>query len=99
MSRQLLAPFCQSLLRVDVCVTVTLAEKRLPLEQVLRLVPGVMIQFEKPCESPMTIEVGEQPIAHGEVVKIGDKFGVRINEILTPAERFIKLQPQEPTRK
>jgi len=93
MNRQLLAPFCKSLLRVDVCVTVTLAEKRLPVEQVLKLVPGVMIQFEKPCESPMTIEVGNQAIAYGDVVKIGDKFGVRITEIKSPGERFIKLQP------
>ncbi len=94
MSRQMLAPFCQSLLRVDVSVTVTLARKKMPVEQVLRLVPGVMIQFEKPCESPMTVEVGDQAIAQGEVVKIGDKFGLRINEILSPGERFITVAPK-----
>ncbi len=94
MSQHLLAPFCQSLLRVDVCVKVTLASKKLPVEQVLRLVPGVMIQFDKPCESPMTVEVGDQSIAQGEVVKIGDKFGLRINEIMSPGERFIKLAPK-----
>lgn len=91
MPSRLIEPFCKSLLRVDVTVRVTLAQKKMPIEQVLRLVPGVMIQFDKPCDSPMTIEVGHQEIALGEVVKIGDKFGVRINEITKPGEQFVKL--------
>ena len=74
----LLEPFCKSVLRVEVPVVVTLARKKMHIDQVLKLVPGVMIQFDKPCDAPLTVEVGEQPIAEGEVVKVGDKFGVRI---------------------
>lgn len=91
MPRQLFEPFCQSLMRVEVSVKVTLAKKKMPIEQILRLVPGVMIQFDKPCDSPLTIEVGDREIALGEVVKIGDKFGVRISEITKPGEQFITL--------
>lgn len=91
MSQPLLKPYCRSILRVSVPVVVTLAHKRMPIDQVLRLVPGVMIQFEKHCDTPMTVEVGEQPIAEGEIVKTGDKFGVRIGNILRPAERFIAV--------
>lgn len=61
------------------------------VDQILKLVPGVMIQFDKPYDTPMTVEVGEQAIAEGEIVKMGDKFGVRIGDILKPAERYVAL--------
>lgn len=91
MPNQLSKPYCESVLRVEVPVVVTLAHKTMQIDQVLRLVPGVMIQFDKTCDSPMTVEICEQPVAHGEIVKIGDKFGIRIGGILKPAERFVAL--------
>ncbi len=92
MSRQISEQYCRSVLHVEVPVVVTLASKRMPIDQVLKLVPGVMIQFEKSCDSPMVLELAGTPIAQGEVVKIGDKFGIRISEISRPAERFINVE-------
>ncbi|GIX00094.1 MAG: hypothetical protein KatS3mg111_3426 [Pirellulaceae bacterium] len=92
----LLKPYCQSVLRVEVPVVVSLAEKKMRIDQILKLVPGVMLQFNKPCTAPMTVEVGDQPIAHGDVVKVGDKFGIRITEILRPRERFIAITGRAP---
>ena len=63
----------------------------MPVEKVLKLVPGVMIQFDKSYDTPMTVEVGDQPIAEGEIVKMGDKFGVRVGDILKPSERYVAL--------
>lgn len=91
MPQAMLKPFCQSVLRVRVPLVVVLARQQMRIEQVVKLVPGVLIQFDKACDSPMTIEVGDQAIAEGEVVKTGDKFGVRIGNILKPSERFVKL--------
>ncbi len=91
MAEPLLKPYCKSVLRVKVPLVVTLARKQMPIDQVLKLVPGVMIQFDKPCDTPMTVEVGDQAIAEGEIVKTGDKFGVRIGDILRPPERFVAL--------
>ncbi len=87
----MLKPFCESVLRIRVPLVVVLARQPMPIEQVTKLVPGVLIQFDKPCESPMTVEVGDQPIAEGEVVKTGEKFGIRIGNILKPAERFTTI--------
>lgn len=87
-------PFCQSVLRVPVPFVVALARKRMPIGQVVNLVPGMIIQFDKPCTSPMQVEVEGQPIAEGEIVKIGDKFGIRIGEILPVAERFVSVTPR-----
>lgn len=95
---QLLKPFCESVLQVKVPVVITLAQKKIQIDQLLKLVPGVMIQFEKPYDSPMTVEVVDQPIAVGDVVKAGEKFGLRITEIVSPAERFVSLTSQNPPR-
>ena len=74
---------------------VTLARTSMAVENVMKLVPGVMIQFDKVCDSPLTVEVGDQKIAEGEVVKVGDKFGLRVSAILPPEERFIPLHSKK----
>ena len=40
-----------------------------------------MLTFDAHCDDPLTLEAGGIPIASGETVKIGDKFGLRIREI------------------
>jgi flagellar motor switch protein FliN/FliY len=83
--------FCKNLMRIEVPVTVMLAQKQMPLERITSLVPGMMIQFDLNCDSPLKVEVDEQPIAEGEIVKVGDKFGIRISEILDRGELFHPL--------
>jgi len=68
----------REVLEVRAPVAVLLAHKSVPLSQVLELVPGAMIQFTKNCDSPLVLEVGGQPLATGEAVKVDDKFGLRI---------------------
>jgi flagellar motor switch protein FliN len=83
--------FWKSLLKIEANIAVTLAHQELPIERILQFVPGVMIQFEKPCDTPLTLEVDGNQIALGEVVKVGDKFGLRITEICDREERWIPL--------
>ncbi len=83
--------YWKSLLRIEATVAVTLASKELPVERILNLVPGMMLQFDKACDTPLTVEVDRQKIAEGEVVKVGDKFGLRITEVLEHEERWIPL--------
>lgn len=90
--------FCQSALRIKVPLVVSLARKKMSIEQVTSIVPGMIIQFEKPCSSPMTVEVEDQPIAEGDIVKIGDKFGVRIKDILAAKERFVPVSASRPAK-
>jgi flagellar motor switch/type III secretory pathway protein FliN len=83
-----LPPYTRSLLRIKVPVVVTLAEKRQPLGKVVEMSPGSIIQFDKSCEEMLQLAVGNRPIACGEAVKVGDKFGLRITSIILPEERF-----------
>ncbi|MBI2479694.1 MAG: FliM/FliN family flagellar motor switch protein [Planctomycetia bacterium] len=80
--------YAKSLLKVRVPVTVTLASAKYPVSQILELGPGSIIQFNKSCEDNLTLEVGNQAIAAGEAVKVGDKFGLWITSMTLPDERF-----------
>ncbi len=83
-----LPTYAKSLLKVRVPVTVTLASAKYPVAQILELGPGSIIQFNKPCEDNLTLEVGDHSIAKGEAVKVGDKFGLWITSMQMPDERF-----------
>lgn len=85
--RQLPA-YAQSLLRVKVPVTVTLAVTKAPVSKIIDMVPGTILQFTKTYDSNLTLEVGRQEVAEGEAVKVGDKFGLWITSMTMPEERF-----------
>ena len=88
-----LPDYARSLLRVTVPVEVTLAEQRQPVDRIVELVPGAIIQFDKSCEEMLQLRVADHPIAEGEAVKVGDKFGLRITSIVLPEERFNAVRP------
>jgi flagellar motor switch/type III secretory pathway protein FliN len=90
-----LPPYSRSLLRVKVPVRVTLAATQQPVRRILELSPGTIIQFNKPCDDALTLEVGDQTVAVGEAVKVGDKFGLWITSMALPGERFWVLGNQE----
>lgn len=85
--RQLPA-YAQSLLRIRVPVTVTLATTKAPVGKILEMGPGTILRFEKGCDSNLTLQVGRQTVAEGTAVKVGDKFGLWITSITMPGERF-----------
>jgi flagellar motor switch/type III secretory pathway protein FliN len=87
-SSRSLPDYARSLLKIKVPVVVTLARKRQPLERILDLGPGSIIHFDKSCERMLDLDVGRHPVATGEAVKVGDKFGLRINSMILPDERF-----------
>ncbi len=88
--------YSRSLLKIRIPVVVTLAQKRLALGRILEWGPGALIQFDKSCEELLELSAGGHPIAVGEAVKVGDKFGLRITSMLLPGERFQPVRPQQP---
>jgi len=84
--------FSRSLLKVEVPVRVVLATKTETVREVVELVPGSIIKFDKACDELLCLHVGDQQVAEGEAVKIGDKFGFRIHAMLMPEEHFLKVQ-------
>jgi flagellar motor switch protein FliN len=78
---------------VKVPVSVTLAAKKQPLKQILELAPGSLIQFSKSCDETLDLCVGEHCIAKGLAIKVGEKFGLRVNALTPPGERFQAVRP------
>ena len=94
-----LPQYAQSLLRIKVPVTVTLATTRARVSKVLEMAPGTILQFTKTCDSNLTMEVGRQEVAEGEAVKVGDKFGLWITSMTMPEERFWSVTNRAETKR
>ena len=88
-----LPPYARSLLQIRVPVTVTLARKKRVVSRILTIAPGAILQFDKACDEVLEMEIGDQAIAEGEAVKVGDRFGIRITQIQLPDERFHPVVP------
>jgi flagellar motor switch protein FliN/FliY len=93
-----LPKYSQSLLKIQVPVSVQLAAKKEPVQEVITLAPGSIIKFEKGCEELLQMIVGEHTIAEGEAVKIGDKFGFRVTSMLMPREHFVPVKKKVGSR-
>ena len=74
--------YLKHVLEIETEVSVVLARKRMPLEDVLSLTSGSSIPFEKKHDEPLTLEAGGHEFAIGEAIKVGDKFGLRIRELI-----------------
>lgn len=75
------------LMNVPVPVIVKLAEKKIELGQLMAMGPGTIVMFEKSCEDLLDLHVNNQLYCRGEAVKIGEKFGIKINEVGSIEER------------
>lgn len=87
-----LPAYSRSLLRIQVPVRVVLASRKESLKDIVELAPGTIIKFEKACDELLQLFVGDQPVAEGEAVKVGDKFGFRVLAMLLPEEHFLKVR-------
>ena len=57
----------------------------------MQLAPGSVVELDGLAGEPMAVRVIGCLIAQGEVVVVNDKFGIRLTDIITPAERIRKL--------
>ena len=69
---------------VSLRVTVELGRTRMKLSQILELQHGSVVELDRLAGDPVDIFVNDRMVAHGEVVVVDDKFGVRITEMISP---------------
>jgi flagellar motor switch protein FliN/FliY len=77
----------QTILRLTVPVIVQVGRRRLPMDDVLALGPGAILDLSKPAEEDLELLVNNKVIGKGAAVKVGENFGIRITSIGTPVER------------
>ena len=67
--------------RLPVQISVRLAEKKISLSQLLSITPGMLIMFNKSCEDLLDLYVSNSRYCRGEAVKIGENFGLKVNQV------------------
>ena len=72
-------------------VVVELGRTRKPIREILDLGRGSIIELEKLAGDPVEIYINDKKLAEGEVVVVDDHFGVRITNLLKPADRIRTL--------
>jgi flagellar motor switch protein FliN/FliY len=79
------------ILDIPVQLTVELGRTKIPIRHILQLAQGSVVELDGLAGEPMDVLVNGCLIAQGEVVVVNDKFGIRLTDIVTPAERVRKL--------
>lgn len=82
----------EAILDVPVTLSVEVGRARIPIRNLLQLTQGAVVELERGAGEPLDIFVNGTLIAHGEVVVVNDKFGVRVTDVVSPAERIRKLK-------
>lgn len=76
---------------IPVSLTVELGRTKIAIRSLLQLAQGSVVELDGLAGEPMDVLVNGCLIAQGEVVVVNDKFGIRLTDIITPAERIRRL--------
>ena len=80
------------ILDIPLKVTVELGRTRMMVSELLNLGQGSVIELAKLAGEPMEVLVNDKLVARGEAVVVNEKFGVRLTDIISPAERVEQLK-------
>ncbi|MDA7449517.1 flagellar motor switch protein FliN [Planktomarina temperata] len=73
---------------IDVELTVEVGRTEITIRDLLRLNEGSVVELDRLAGDPLDILVNNTKIARGEVVMIGERFGIRFGEIVEPEKRM-----------
>lgn len=80
------------ILDIPLRVTVELGRTKMVVSDLLNLGQGSVIELSKLAGEPMEVLVNDKLVARGEAVVVNEKFGVRLTDIISPAERVEQLK-------
>ena len=80
------------ILDIPVQISVELGRTKITIKNLLQLAHGSVVELDNMAGEPMSVYVNGTLIAQGEVVVVNEKFGIRLTDIITPAERMRKIR-------
>lgn len=80
------------ILDVPVTLSMEVGRTRIPIRNLLQLNQGSVVELDRAAGEPLDVFVNGTLIAHGEVVVVNEKFGIRLTDVVSPAERIRKLK-------
>lgn len=80
------------ILDVSVTLSMEVGRARIPIRNLLQLNQGSVVELERAAGEPLDVYANGTLVAHGEVVVVNEKFGIRLTDVVSPAERIRKLK-------
>lgn len=81
------APSSDMILDVNVRLSLEIGRTQVTIRELLKLAPGSVVEFNRPAGDPLDVLVNDHLVAHGEVVMVNDRYGVRFTEAVGAVER------------
>jgi flagellar motor switch protein FliN/FliY len=76
---------------VPLQISVEVGRSKILLKDLLRMGEGYVIELDKMAGEPLDLYVNSRLIARGEAVMVGDKFGIRLTDVVSTSDRIAKL--------
>ena len=80
------------ILDIPVSIAMEIGRTRINIRNLLQLNQGSVIELDRLAGEPLDVMVNGTLIAHGEVVVVNDKFGIRLTDVVSPSERIKNLK-------
>ncbi|WP_417614586.1 flagellar motor switch protein FliN [Oceanisphaera sp.] len=81
-----------AILDIPVTMSVEVGGKQISIRNLLQLNQGSVVELDRMAGEPLDVMVNGTLIAHGEVVVVNDKFGIRLTDVISQGERIKKLK-------
>ncbi len=80
------------ILDIPVTISMEIGRTQISIRNLLQLNQGSVVELDRLAGEPMDVRVNGTLVAHGEVVVVNEKFGIRLTDVISPAERVKKLK-------
>lgn len=81
-----------AILDIPVTITMEVGRSQISIRNLLQLNQGSVVELDRIAGEPLDVLVNGTLIAHGEVVVVNDKFGIRLTDVISQTERIKKLK-------
>ena len=81
-----------AILDIPVTISMEVGRSQISIRNLLQLNQGSVVELERVAGEPLDVLVNGTLIAHGEVVVVNDKFGIRLTDVISQIERIRKLR-------
>jgi len=86
------APDLDVIMDIPVSISMEVGNTEISIRNLLQLNQGSVIELDRLAGEPLDVLVNGTLIAHGEVVVVNEKFGIRMTDVISPSERIKKLR-------
>lgn len=80
-----------TILDIPVTIAMEVGRSQISIRNLLQLNQGSVVELDRVAGEPLDVLVNGTLIAHGEVVVVNDKFGIRLTDVVTPSERLRRV--------